>query len=519
MRSDNEALPDVIDAGAVPRWDEEADVLVVGYGMAGACAALEAVNAGADTLIIERFSGHGGTSAVAGGHFYLGGGTPVQTACGFEDSAEEMEKFLTAITPSPIPEKIHDYSFDSVAHFHWLEAQGIAFERSFYPHKTMMQPGTEGLIWSGNEEVHPYRDMARPAPRGHKVSFPGMEGGGGFALQHLDARFRAAGGRVMTDARVDALVRDEGGICGVGASAAGGRTVHLRARRGVVLAGGGFGQNRAMVRHFLPKFADAGERVEFIGAPGEDGSAIRLGQSAGGRTVHMEELFATSFFYPPEQLLKGILVNAEGDRFVAEDSYHARSAIGITRQPEGRAYLILDSDIFAYPEHAKWMHQELVDGWKMVEEMETGLSIPAGALARTLALYNADAERGTDSRFGKHRKWLKPLNAPPYAAFDMSFGRAHFTAFTLGGLETAVDGAVLDSNGSPVAGLFAAGSCASGIAQESENYASGTCLGQASYFGRRAGFAAARRGTAETAGWTAAPQPCQSRGLSAGQPA
>jgi len=88
----------------------------------------------------------------------------------------------------------------------------------------------------------------------------------------------------------------------------------------------------------------------------------------------------------------------------------------------------------------------------------------------------------------------------------MSFGRAHFTAFTLGGLETAVDGAVLDSDGNPVAGLFAAGSCASGIAQESENYASGTCLGQASYFGRRAGFAAARRGTAETAGWTAAPQ-------------
>ena len=67
MRSDNEALPDLIDAAAVPRWNEEADV-VVGYGMAGACAALEAVNAGADTLIVERFSGHGGTSAVPGGH-------------------------------------------------------------------------------------------------------------------------------------------------------------------------------------------------------------------------------------------------------------------------------------------------------------------------------------------------------------------------------------------------------------------------------------------------------------------
>ena len=499
MRSDDVVLPDLVDGHTVEGWVDEADVVVVGYGMAGACAALEAIYAGAQVLIVERYSNFGGTSAVAGGHFYLGGGTPVQVASGFDDSPEEMEKFLNAITPDPIPDKIHDYAFDSVAHFHWLEAQGIEFERSFYPHKTIMQPGTEGLIWSGNEDVHPYRNVARPAPRGHKVKFAGLEGGGGYALQHLDARISENGGRILTDARVDALIRLDDRIAGVRLRLAGGEVRQVRARKGVVLAGGGFGQNKEMVRRFLPRFADVGERVEFIGAPGDDGSAIRLGQSAGGQTIHMEELFATSFFYPPEQLLKGILVNSEGERFVAEDSYHARSAINITRQPQGRAYLVLDSETFAYPQYAEWLHQELVDGWETVEQMEAGLDMPAGALVRTIAAYNADCRSGVDTAFGKHRKWLKPLDVGPYAAFDMSFGHAHFTAFSLGGLKTTVDAEVVDEDGHAIPGLYAAGSCASGIAQESENYASGTCLGQASYFGRRAGFAAASAGAGS--GW------------------
>ena len=64
----------------VPAWDVETDVLVVGFGVAGACTAIEARAAGADVLVLERASGAGGTSALAGGHFYLGGGSPVQVA-------------------------------------------------------------------------------------------------------------------------------------------------------------------------------------------------------------------------------------------------------------------------------------------------------------------------------------------------------------------------------------------------------------------------------------------------------
>src|SRR5512139_4216248 len=77
----------------VKTWDLGADVIVVGFGCAGACAAISAAEAGADVLVLERASGGGGTSALSGGQIYMGGGTPVQKACGFVDTPEEMYKF------------------------------------------------------------------------------------------------------------------------------------------------------------------------------------------------------------------------------------------------------------------------------------------------------------------------------------------------------------------------------------------------------------------------------------------
>ena len=73
-------------------FDTVADVIVVGMGAAGACAAIEAKEAGADVLVIERTSGGGGSSAMAGGYFYFGGGTRVQKANGFDDTPDEMFK-------------------------------------------------------------------------------------------------------------------------------------------------------------------------------------------------------------------------------------------------------------------------------------------------------------------------------------------------------------------------------------------------------------------------------------------
>ena len=105
-------------------WDEEVDVLVVGLGAAGAAAGLEASAQGANTLILERASGGGGTSAMSGGVIYLGGGTALQKACGFDDSPEEMFKYLMASTgDAPDETKMRMYCEGSVAHFDWLCSQ------------------------------------------------------------------------------------------------------------------------------------------------------------------------------------------------------------------------------------------------------------------------------------------------------------------------------------------------------------------------------------------------------------
>ena len=78
------------------RFDDTTGVVVVGQGIAGASAVLGARQAGADVLAVERSGGPGGTSAHSGGLIYLGGGTVLQSACGFQDSPENMAAFLRA---------------------------------------------------------------------------------------------------------------------------------------------------------------------------------------------------------------------------------------------------------------------------------------------------------------------------------------------------------------------------------------------------------------------------------------
>src|SRR6202020_1888655 len=109
----------------------------------------------------------------------------------------------------------------------------------------------------------------------------------------------------------------------------------------------------------------------------------------------------------------------------------------------------------------------------------------------TLSAYNADAAAGEDRAFRKHQDWLAPQDQGPWGAFDLSLGQATYAGFTLGGLRCTVDGQVQRADGSIVAGLYAAGACASNIAQDGKGYSSGTQLGEGSFFGRRAGAHAA----------------------------
>ena len=468
-------------------FDRVVDVVIVGMGVAGVCAALEAHRAGVEVLILERASGGGGTSATSEGIFYLGGGTAVQKACGYEDSAEEMLKFLRASTSGADDETLRMFAEGAAAHFDWLEAQGVPFARTAFKHKAVSLKTGDCLITTGNEKAWPFCEQARPAPRGHQVARVD-ENSGAVAMKALLACCEAEAVPALYDAQVTALVTGpEGRVVGVRLRQPEGE-ISVGARKGVILATGSFNANPEMVRENVPLMSAAANP---IGTPYNDGSGIRLGQSAGGALQGMEGIIATASIYPPEQLIKGVVVNKEGRRFVAEDVYHGRLASFIMEQPDQAAYLIVDAEIFAYPETAATARHVLVDGWDTVAEMEAGLHIPQGSLVSTMAEYNRDVATGEDRRFHKQKEWLKPLETGPFAAFDISFSRSIYSYLTLGGLRTNASGQALREDGEPIAGLYAVGACAAQMTRSGKEYASGLTLGPGSFFGRVAGRHAA----------------------------
>jgi succinate dehydrogenase/fumarate reductase flavoprotein subunit len=472
--------PRPIRLGDVPGWEAEADVVVVGLGAAGACAAIEAAGAGASVLVLERASGGGGTTAVSDGMMYLGGGTALQRACGFEDSAEEMFEYLMASSgPEPDADRIRVYSEESPAHFDWLVEQGVPFKAEFYPER-MLSPGEEGLTYSGNELVHPFRDMARPAPRAHMPQQPGQAGG--FLMQKLIARAEQAGAVIRTDTLCEALVVDgDGAVVGVCAVRAGGLE-YFRARRGVVLAAGGFINDREMVRRYAPEI----RRARFKAATaGDDGRGIRMGMAAGGAAVRMHAASVTLPFYPPKSLMKGIFVDQHAQRFMPEDVYQGRAGEIALLHRDGRVWLVLDDATFARPLFAGGE----VHAGDTVAELEREIGFPDGALRRTLDFYNEHAARGEDPLFHKAPEYVVPLTTPPFGAIDLSWDKAIYAAFTLGGLATDTRARVLGLDGAPVPGLYAAGRTAASIS--SPGYSSGTSIGEATLFGRIAGRSAA----------------------------
>lgn len=479
-------IPELVKSIDVPSWEYEVDVAIIGQGIAGTCAALEAHRAGANVLVIERASGGGGASAMSSGIFYLGGGTEVQSACGYDDSPDEMANFLMASCDPLDPSAVRAFADDCPDHFRWLEAQGVPFERSSFKGKAVYLLTTECLMFTGNEKLWPFSEVAKPAPRGHKCAGAG-ENAGIAAMTPLLARCEEEGIGVIYDSAAIALVQDENGrIMGVKVRQQG-RTFFVKTRKAVIIAAGSHNLNTELIARHIPEMP---ESAIGLGIPSNDGMGVRLGISAGAMTSAMDGLIPTGSIYPPAQLIKGIIVNKLGQRFVAEDSYHGRSAMCIKEQPDQKAYLIVDSDIFAYPEMTAHQHR-LIDGYETIEEMEAGLELPSGSLCATLERYNSDARSGVDRFLHKASEWLKSLDQGPYAAFDISFDSSVYFFITLGGIRTGMNGEALGIRGEAIPGLYVVGASAAHIPRTGKAYASGLSLGPGSYFGRRAGRHAA----------------------------
>lgn len=478
-------MPDAsqtVPSSAVSRFDRETDVVVVGLGAAGACAALEACDAGADVLVLERASGGGGTSANSGGLIYLGGGTPVQKECGFEDSVEEMFKFLLyASAPGACEEKIRPFCEESVAHFHWLEAQGVPFKRSFWEEPGMEPPTDDCLVYSGGENCHPFSEIAKPAPRAHKAQ--ARHAAGAHLMQCLVGAVEGRALAVETDVVVETLIQDEHRrIVGVVVRSAG-QVLHVRARRGVILTAGGFILNDEMVRRHAPVLASCNHKNA---TPGDDGRAIRMGQAAGGALTRMHMGEVALPITIPNRLGRGIFVNAQGQRFINEDTYYGHIGLAALFKQEGHAYLLVDNEIF----ERNFIGSEPAFVEDSVADIARAAGFPPGALEAAVELYNGHAERGEDPIFHKRPEFVHPLVNPPFALLDARTSGTIYATFTLGGLETLPSGEVVDPDGRSIAGLYAAGRTAAlfcGVGYPG----SGMSLADATFFGRWAGRSAA----------------------------
>ncbi len=475
------AFPPLLRARELRGVDAETDVAVVGFGCAGACAAIGAREAGADVVVLERAGGAGGTSANSGGLIYLGGGTKLQRACGFEDSPDAMYAYLMASCGNGSdPALISPFCEESAAHFDWLLRQGLPFRASFFPDSH--EPDTDhGLTYSGSEEVYPFCEIARPAPRGHR---PQQDlNAGALLMRVLSESAQQAGAHCETGVLCEALIaEDDGRIVGV-AGMREGRRFTLRARRGVVLAAGGFILDREMVHRHAPQLLAC---RHLVATDGDDGRGIRMGLAAGAEALHMAAADITLALFPPVGLKRGIYLNRCGQRFLNEDAYMGRAGEHALLHQQGRVWLLVDDEIYARPQH---FALEVAAVGESIAELEAELGLPEQALQQSVAFYNRFAARGEDPLFHKRPQHLKPLTVSPFAALDLSPSRAMYSVFTLGGLRIDADAAVLSPRGERVPGLFAAGRTSSGISKG--GYSSGLSLGDASFFGRRAGSSAA----------------------------
>lgn len=531
-------------------WDHDFDVLVIGSGAGAMVAALTAHDRGASTLLVEKSDLYGGSSAKSGGGLWIPN-NHLMRAAGLEDSPAAAMDYLRAVTRGIEPEdRLQAFVANAPEMLRYL-AERTRFSPQCmptYPDYYPEQPGWRGGGRGVESAYFDARSLGREFLR--MVSYPGTLMMGRYNVTLKDAqdmlsrrpgwarnilkvlrnywldlpwRFRsrrcrdlAAGAALVASLRrslmdreiplwlgtpARELVRENGRVAGVVAEREG-RVLRIRAKRGVIMASGGFESNQLLRERYLPRPTDA---AWTIGNVHNTGDALSLGQAVGAKTDFM----STGCWFPismvpgwespigilfERALPGGYIVNQRGARFVNEalpyiDTVEAIYANNRPDAPTVPSYLICDSTFRKkYPfgpilpsgVQPDWMVPRRLRSFMAkaasLDELGRLTGIDAAGLKDTAARVNQYARTGVDLDFHRGESayerfygdpavepntTLGPIETPPFYAMTIYPGDLG----TTGGLKTDAHARVVTETGEAIPGFYAVGNCsASAIA-------------------------------------------------------
>lgn len=516
----------------------EADVVVVGYGAAGVCAALEARAHGADVLAIDRFNG-GGATEMSGGIIYAGGGTWVQREAGLDDNADAMFAYLQAeIGDAVRPETLRRFVDSSPAMIDWLTEHGVPFEASVCPYKTSYPNNKYYLYYSGSENAGKFRSITAPVQRGHRAKGPGASGK--QIYQPLAATAARNGVRTQPHTRALSLLTDPAGrVIGVRAGTMAGapagvrrryrtyaalavkpgiyypplraamelllarlerryaRPVDIYARKAVILTAGGYIANKEWIAEHAPAY-----RVGLqLGTTGDDGAGIQMAADIGAVVDRLDNVSAWRFITPPSSFLNALVVDAHGRRIIDETRYGAALGHAMIENHGGQGWILADDQLLSQAREqlgrqAIWFQRLQMEAMLRTDRsrgstlatVARAAGVDPAGLRETVAAHNDAAAAGLPDPMGKPAEFVRPVGDGPYSLIAISVKPSVINPtpmFTLGGLVVdELSGAVTSVTGEPIRGLYAAGRTAVGICANS--YVSGLSLADCVFSGRRA---------------------------------
>jgi len=455
----------------VPRkWDQEADIVIVGAGGAGFAAAIEAARAGAKVIILEKTPTVGGSTRLCGGALAFAG-TDLQASKNVKDGNDLLKKDLLTVGGNMNdPVQVQAYLDNQLATYEWLKKLGVKF--------------VQLTIASGMS-----------APRAHQVVPPDV-------IKILGDTAKASGAVLLMQTAASRLILDEktGRIRGVLVEQRG-RKLNFGARKAVVLTSGGFSFNRDLLARFVPPMSKARAMVGL----GSHGDGLKMAWGCGADLVDMPYIKSTFGYHPDCTSTKqrahiyykgAIIVNKEGKRFVNESISYKLLGDAALVQTGAVAYSVWDAKV---REASKGDALSPVEGLEKqglvfqaptIAELAAKIGVPPKALEETVKDYNSGIDRGSDafgrktltSGFGKPTK----IENAPYSAF-LSTG---VILGTYGGIRIDGKARVLNIYGETIPGLFAAGEITGGM--HGAAYMTGSAFGKAVIFGRIAGINAAR---------------------------